>query len=226
MGHKRYNDATNAEIEVLLKNGQTAKQIHDATGVHLSGIYRKKQKLEAFGTVKPPPSVTMGRPRKDGMAPRKVAEYLDRDLIARASHALSMVPPNPDNHTVAAAARSTSGLTFTGANVFHFTGGPCAELVVLGAAAAGGVLAPDIASMVAVRRNSKTGMMEVINPCGRCRQVLLDYSPAMRVIVRDKMGKEKAVAVNELLPFAYVFEDERTEGGKGTGEPEVEDAEG
>jgi hypothetical protein len=40
------------------------------------------------------------------------------------------------------------------------------------------------------------------------------------------MGKEKAVAVKELLPFAYVFEDERTEGGKGTGEPEVEDAEG
>ena len=34
-------------------------------------------------------------------------------------------------HTVAAAVRDTAGGVHTGINLFHFTGGPCAELVAL-----------------------------------------------------------------------------------------------
>jgi cytidine deaminase len=141
-----------------------------------------------------------------------MAESPERSLILLASSALSAVPPNDDNHTVAAAARSRSSLMFTGVNVFHFTGGLCAELVVLGVAAAGGVLATDITTMVAVRKNSDTGKIEVINPCGRCRQVMLDYNPDMHVIVLDEKGKEREVEVKELLPFAYVYDDGKTEG--------------
>lgn len=51
-------------------------------------------------------------------------------------------------HTVAAAAMDTAGCIYTGVNVFHFTGGPCAELVVLGAAAAAG--AGPLTTIVAV----------------------------------------------------------------------------
>ncbi|WP_245554955.1 cytidine deaminase [Nesterenkonia alba] len=40
------------------------------------------------------------------------------------------------HHTVASAAMDTSGRIHTAVNVYHFTGGPCAELVVLGLAAA------------------------------------------------------------------------------------------
>lgn len=43
-----------------------------------------------------------------------------------------------DNHTLAPAALHTSGHIHTGVNVFHFTGGPCAEFVALEVAATAG----------------------------------------------------------------------------------------
>lgn len=43
----------------------------------------------------------------------------------------------------------------------------------------------------------------VISPCGRCRQMILDYYPGLRVIVRGEGGLV-SVSPQELLPFAYV----------------------
>ncbi|PWI75989.1 cytidine and deoxycytidylate deaminase zinc-binding domain protein [Purpureocillium lilacinum] len=132
-----------------------------------------------------------------------MAAQLDHELIALAASSLSAIPDNNGDHTVTAAARTSNGLAFAGANVFHFTGGPCAELVALGVAAAQGVLAKDITTMVAVRRDE--GKIRVLNPCGRCRQVFLDYNPDINVIVLDETGVQRTVPVRELLPFAYVY---------------------
>lgn len=130
---------------------------------------------------------------------------LDQSLKEAAATALAAVPSNPDNHTVASAVRARSGATFTGVNVYHFTGGPCAELVALGAAAGGGVLATDITTIVAVKKDGETGEIGVINPCGRCRQVLFDYHANVNVIASDG-GKDVTVSVRELLPFApYIW---------------------
>jgi cytidine deaminase len=106
---------------------------------------------------------------------------------------------NPD-HTVAAAAMDTTGRIFTGVNVYHFTGGPCAELVVLGQAASEG--AGPLTTMVAVG----DGGRGVIAPCGRCRQVLLDQHPDCFVIVPDEGGPD-LVAIRDLLPNTYRFPD-------------------
>jgi cytidine deaminase len=65
---------------------------------------------------------------------------------------------------VASAARARDGRIVTGVNAYHFTGGPCAELVVLGAAAAEG--AYDLETIVAVGDHDRG----VVPPCGRCRQ--------------------------------------------------------
>lgn len=106
----------------------------------------------------------------------------------------------------------------------HFNGGPCAELVVLGTAAAGGCGTPGtLTHMVAVRNDGVT----VLSPCGRCRQVLMDLHPDIRVVVDTRTGREKkgpagetaerggggvgggglgslrVVSMDELLPFAY-----------------------
>lgn len=70
------------------------------------------------------------------------------------------------NHTVAAAAMDSTGRIHTAVNDYHFTGGPCAELVVLGVAAA--AEAGPLTTMVAVGDSGRG----VIAPCGRCRQVL------------------------------------------------------
>lgn len=103
---------------------------------------------------------------------------------------------NP-NHTVAAAAMDTTGRIFTAVNEYHFTGGPCAELVVLGVAAAAG--AGPITTMVAVGDDGRG----VIAPCGRCRQVLLDQHPDCFVILPSHDG-ETTIPIRHLLPYAYV----------------------
>ncbi|MFJ2775628.1 MULTISPECIES: cytidine deaminase family protein [unclassified Kitasatospora] len=105
-----------------------------------------------------------------------------------------------DNHTVAAAARNADGRIVTALNAYHFTGGPCAELVLIGAAAAQG--AYDLTEIVAVA----DGERGVISPCGRCRQVLLDYFPTINVIVGPNDAL-RTVPVLDLLPEAYIWAD-------------------
>ncbi|EAW20844.1 cytidine deaminase family protein [Aspergillus fischeri NRRL 181] len=119
-------------------------------------------------------------------------------LVDAATSTITSIPVS-DTYSVASAARSTDGRIFTGVNVFHFTGGPCAELVVLGSAAAAG--ATHLTHIVAVA-NEKRG---IISPCGRCRQTLIDLQPGIKVIVFDR-GEPRAVPVEELLPFAYLVD--------------------
>lgn len=97
--------------------------------------------------------------------------------------------------------------------------------MVLGAAAAGGCGSPGtLTHMVAVRNDGVT----VLSPCGRCRQVLMDLHPGIRVIVDTSarrggrpagngvadggggssgggggLGSLRVVGMDELLPFAY-----------------------
>lgn len=99
-------------------------------------------------------------------------------------------------HIVAAAAMDTAGRIYTGVNVFHFTGGPCAELVVLGTAATAG--AGPLTTIVAVG----DGGRGVIAPCGRCRQILLDLHPDCFVIVPTQDGPDYT-PVRDMLPFPY-----------------------
>jgi cytidine deaminase len=99
-------------------------------------------------------------------------------------------------HTVAAAARASDGRIVTGLNVYHFTGGPCAELVLLGNAAELGVQRLDVIVAVADRTRG------ILPPCGRCRQVLLDYHPDIRVLIPTD-GVVESVPVAELLPFGF-----------------------
>ncbi|WP_432430911.1 cytidine deaminase family protein [Streptomyces reticuliscabiei] len=112
-----------------------------------------------------------------------------------------VVPP-------AAAARARDGRIVTAVNAYHFTGGPCAELVLIGTAAAQGVYELD--TVVAVGDRDRG----VVPPCGRCRQVLLDYFPALKVIVGGGEGdsggegdRVRTVPIAELLPETYVWAD-------------------
>ncbi|RII17106.1 Blasticidin-S deaminase [Streptomyces sp. YIM 130001] len=134
-------------------------------------------------------------PETDRTGPRPV----DHELVAVARQ-LAATRSRGDNHTVAAAARARDGRIATGMNVYHFTGGPCAELVAIGAGAAEG--AYDLVTMVAVGSDGRG----VIPPCGRCRQVLLDYHPGLDVVVAAEDALIQ-VPVAELLPYGYVWAD-------------------
>ncbi|WP_405684854.1 cytidine deaminase [Streptomyces sp. NBC_01387] len=90
------------------------------------------------------------------------------------------------------------GRMYGGINVYHFTGGPCAELVALGHARASG--ARELSTIVAVG-NCGRGP---VGPCGKDRQVLLDYHPGIRVILPGPEGI-RSVRIEDLMPLASVW---------------------
>ncbi|GAA2766517.1 cytidine deaminase [Streptomyces paradoxus] len=124
---------------------------------------------------------------------------IDDELIAAAAH-IARTHCRGDNHTMAAAARARDGRIVTAVNAYHFTGGPCAELVLIGTAAAQG--AYELDTVVAVGDRNRG----VVPPCGRCRQVLLDYFPDLKVIV-GKGDRIRTVRITDLLPESYVWAD-------------------
>lgn len=99
-------------------------------------------------------------------------------------------------HTMGAAVRAADGRVFAGVNIYHFTGGPCAELVALGAARAAGAV--ELTHIVAVGNHGRG----VKSPCGRDRQILADYYPKIRVIL-EAPGGLVSVLAQDLLPLAF-----------------------
>lgn len=132
------------------------------------------------------------------ITPRAVTAA-DQELIDLAR---AVVDANTDGedgvHTVGAAVRAADGTMYAGINVYHFTGGPCAELVALGNARASG--ARELTTIVAVGNGGRG----VIGPCGRDRQVLFDYHPGIRVILPTAHGVG-SVPIQELVPFATAW---------------------
>ncbi|MFF8600053.1 cytidine deaminase family protein [Streptomyces sp. NPDC015232] len=136
---------------------------------------------------------------------------VDRELVEAAAR-VARTRSHGDNHTMAAAARTADGRIVTAMNAYHFTGGPCAELVLIGAAAAQG--AYELTTVVAVGDRDRG----VVPPCGRCRQVLLDYFPGLTVIVGA--GEDlRAVRIAELLPETYVWADHQLDAPEESSRP-------
>jgi cytidine deaminase len=123
----------------------------------------------------------------------------DRELI---EFARQIVDANTDGedgiHTMGAAVRGADGTMYGGINLYHFTGGPCAELVALGHARASGARA--LSTIVAVG-NCGRGP---VGPCGRDRQILLDCHPRIRVILPTP-GGIRSVRITDLMPLGAVW---------------------
>ena len=121
------------------------------------------------------------------------------ELARRTIDATTDAGPDEDGvHTMGAAVRSSDGRTFCGVNLYHFTGGPCAELVALGTARANG--ATGITHIVAVGNHGRGP----VGPCGRDRQVLFDNHPDVRVILPTRDGV-RSIEITDLLPVATAW---------------------
>lgn len=138
--------------------------------------------------------------------------HLTEEDLELVEFARRVVETNGDGevHTVGAAVRDAQGRMFGGINLYHFTGGPCAELVALGHARAAG--ARDLTAIVAVGDTGRG----VLAPCGRDRQVLLDYHPGIRVLV-PVAGGVRSVPIADLLPHAYVRGEQAVASGPAPG---------
>lgn len=127
----------------------------------------------------------------------------DWELVEAARAVIDANTDTPDVntagvHTMGAAVYDSDGCIHVGVNLAHFTGGPCAELVALGAARANG--ARQIRTIVAVGNHSRG----VVGPCGRDRQVLFDYHPGIRVLLPTAEGV-RATAIEALMPHAAAW---------------------
>ena len=121
----------------------------------------------------------------------------DRELIELARDTVDANTDGPDGvYTMGAAVRGDDGRMYAGINLYHFTGGPCAELVALGRARAEG--ARELTTIVAVGNEGRG----VVAPCGRDRQILFDYYPTIRVILPTSQGVG-SVLITDLMPAAY-----------------------
>ena len=119
----------------------------------------------------------------------------DTELINSASEVIRLNYRN-ERHTVGAAVLASSGKIYIGVNIDSCGYGPCAEPIALGSAISNG----ERNFLVFVAVSGKTN--KILQPCGNCRQMLLDYAPEAMVILDMETGLEK-VFIKDLLPHPY-----------------------
>ncbi|HEX6979363.1 MAG TPA: cytidine deaminase [Alphaproteobacteria bacterium] len=120
-----------------------------------------------------------------------------RDLIRRRY--------KENRHHIGAALRTRSGKIHTGLHLDTYVGraSVCAEAVAVGKALAEGDA--DIACIVSVRHprpREPNRSIQVVSPCGICREMLADFAPDCSVIVPLNGGLVR-VAAPDLLPNKY-----------------------
>lgn len=110
-----------------------------------------------------------------------------------------------NRHHIGAALRTRSGKVHTGIHLDTYVGraSVCAEAVAVGKAMAAGD--SDIEAIVSVRHprpREANQEIQIVSPCGICREMLADFAPDCRVIVPVN-GEIGEVDVKDLLPNKY-----------------------
>lgn len=104
-------------------------------------------------------------------------------------------------HIVTAAVETVDGDYHTAASLPASVGraSTCAEPGAIGAAVAAG--AREFERITAVEHpRSDTDNVEIIPPCGVCRELVVDYGEDVRVLVKTEDGEVGAVPAVDLLP--------------------------
>lgn len=100
-------------------------------------------------------------------------------------------------HTVGCCLKTRQGNFYTGVNCdcIH---GSCAEFIAVGNAVSSGE--HELDTIVSVHPDGPAGLF---SPCGNCRQMLMEYSPEVKVILADEKGEIIKTDIKELLPLAW-----------------------
>lgn len=123
-------------------------------------------------------------------------------LIKQARQRLPVAYAPYSGIRVAAAVQTADGTVFCGVNVENASYGltVCAERNALAAAVAEGH--SQFSAMAVV-----SDAVSVQSPCGACRQVLQEFSPAMELVFVSPAGRF-CYTVRDLLPCAFTLEEE------------------
>ncbi|MFY9416233.1 MAG: cytidine deaminase [bacterium] len=119
-------------------------------------------------------------------------------LIQAAREARERAYAPYSNFFVGAALETDGGRIFSGCNIENAAYGAsmCAERVALFKAVSEGFT--DFAALALVTEGPN-----IPSPCGACRQVLSEFTPAMPVIMANMAGEYRVKTVAQLLPAAF-----------------------
>ena len=127
----------------------------------------------------------------------------DRDLV-NAATALIRHRAEYGHHHIACALRTTDGQRFLGLHISANIGrgSICAEAATIAEALKQGPII--VERIVSVRHTFISEQdIEVIPPCGQCRELILEYGPNAFVILKISSGLVR-VHISELLPIPFL----------------------
>jgi cytidine deaminase len=130
----------------------------------------------------------------------------DEDLVQVAREARLRAYAPYSRFLVGAALLSQTGKVYTGCNVENASYGltVCAERsAVFRAVGEGEQEFVKIAVIGGSQTMPEHEQREIISPCGACRQVLVEFSPDLEVIMSNLKGEIKVLKLSELLPHAF-----------------------
>lgn len=121
------------------------------------------------------------------------------DLKAAAARVRDQAYCPYSHYPVGAALEDETGAIFVGCNVENasYPAGICAERAAIGSAIASG--ARRFSRVVIV-----TGALHPTPPCGICRQVLVEFAPALEVVSFTTSGSTARWSLADLLPAPFM----------------------
>lgn len=126
----------------------------------------------------------------------------DQELINLAQKKLASIFV-PDKHFVVAVLQAKSGKIYSAFNLKATAtrASVCAESTALAQALNDGE--KDFTTLVTVSyKDSNTQALNIVSPCGICREILHDYAPDLHVILPVNSHYEK-VSISDLLAYPY-----------------------
>lgn len=122
----------------------------------------------------------------------------DKELIELSEKAKKNAYAPYSHFYVGAALLCADGTVYTGCNIENSTYGAtnCAERTAVFKAVSEGHR-----EFTAIAITSSGGGLTF--PCGICRQVLAEFSPEIKIILKDKNGEISAFSIGELLPHSF-----------------------
>jgi len=121
------------------------------------------------------------------------------ELIEKAKKARIKAYAPYSKFVVGSAVMTDDGFIFTGCNIENISFGLsiCAERVAIFKAISAGY---QKFKAIAIISNT----IEPCTPCGACRQVMIEFSPEMDVIMTNLQNETKIEKANKLLPNAFI----------------------
>jgi cytidine deaminase len=119
-------------------------------------------------------------------------------LLSAAENALRFAYARYSGDAFGAALLGADGVIYTGATVENasFSASLCAEHAAAAKAVSKGCREFTALAVVAAKGGPSV-------PCGRCRQVLAEFSPELLIVLRSEKGEVLTYKLTELLPNTF-----------------------